>query len=61
MARSLVDGLAQYNFFGKMFVTVFFVKIFNFIAHANNTMCNIALHNDFRESFNDALNINEDA
>ena len=37
----------QYNFFGRIFVAVFFVKIFNFIGYANNTTCDIASHNDF--------------
>ena len=35
---------AKYNFFGKFFVTVFFVEISNFIGYANTTTCDIKLH-----------------
>ena len=37
----------QSNFFGGIFVTVFFVEIFNFIEYANNTTRDITLHDDF--------------
>ena len=38
---------SQYNLFGRIFVTLFFVETLNFIGHANNTMCDATLHNDF--------------
>ena len=28
---------SEYNFFSRIFVTVYFVAIFNFIGYANNT------------------------
>ena len=39
---------SQYNFFCRIFVTVFFVAIFNFIGNRNNATCDITLHNEFR-------------
>ena len=38
------------NFLGGIFVALVFVEIFNFIGYANNTTCDITLH-DFRKSF----------
>ena len=35
------------NFFGRIFVTVFFVEIFNFMGYANKTTRDIKMHNDF--------------
>ena len=41
----------QYNFFGRVFVTVFLVEIFNLDGYTNNhTTCDITLHNDFQKS-----------
>ena len=37
---------SQYIFFCRIFVTVSFVSIFKFIDYANNTTCDITLHND---------------
>ena len=34
---------SQYNFFGRIFVTLFFGKLFNVIGYANNTTCDITL------------------
>ena len=42
---------SHYNFFGRIFVTLYFVEIFNLIGFANNTTCDITLHNDFLISF----------
>ena len=38
---------SQYSFFGKIFVAVFLVEMFNSIGYASNTTCDITLHNDF--------------
>ena len=37
---------SQYSFFGRIFETVSVVEIFNFIGYANNTMCDITLHDE---------------
>ena len=37
---------SQYTFFGRIFVTVSVVEIFNVIRYANNTMCDITLRNE---------------
>ena len=42
---------SQYNFFGRIFVSVFFVKIFNFIGCANYTTCDITVHDAFEKGF----------
>ena len=34
---------SQYNFFGRIFVTVLLVEIFNFIGYASNTTCDITI------------------
>ena len=36
------------HFFGRIFISVFFVEIFNFIGYANITTCDIPLHNDLK-------------
>ena len=43
---------SQYNFFCRIFVTPFLVEIFRFIAYANNTTCDVTLHNDFWKKTN---------
>ena len=37
----------QCNLFGRIFVTPFLLEIFNFIRYANNTTCDIMVHNNF--------------
>ena len=37
---------SKYNFLYRIFVTVFFVEIFNFFRYSNSTTCDITLHNE---------------
>ena len=39
----------QYNFFGRIFVTLFLVEIFNFIRCKNSTTTDVMLYNDVYE------------
>ena len=39
---------SQYNFFCRVFVTLILVE-FNLIAYANNTTCDVTMHNAFEK------------
>ena len=39
--QNLLDFIAKITYNRRIFITVFFVEIFNFIGYANNTTCDI--------------------